>query len=48
MAESTPNDEDDVPVEGSVDDAEVLRVFGIFSGLYEPGYLDRLRGDERV
>jgi bifunctional DNA-binding transcriptional regulator/antitoxin component of YhaV-PrlF toxin-antitoxin module len=27
---------------------DVERAFGVFDGLYEPGYLDRLRSEERA
>lgn len=49
-------DEVDVAVEG--DDRIIVRrasaprspqdAFGVFNGLYEPGYLDRLRAGERA
>jgi AbrB family looped-hinge helix DNA binding protein len=45
---------DQVSIEAVEDDRIVIRraldvdaAFGIFSGLYEPGYLDKLRAGER-
>lgn len=47
---------DQVMIEGDGPGAIVVRrviedvdvAFGVFDGLYEPGYLDSLRADERV
>ena len=47
---------DEVRIEAEGDDRIVVRriardpagAFGVFSGLYEPGYLDRLRAGERA
>lgn len=47
---------DEVTIEADGADAIVVRRarrdltagFGVFDGLYEPGYLDRLRSDERA
>ncbi len=46
---------DDVSIEAEGPDVIVVRraqrdvasAFGVFDGLYEPGYLDRLRAEER-
>jgi bifunctional DNA-binding transcriptional regulator/antitoxin component of YhaV-PrlF toxin-antitoxin module len=37
---------DRIVVRRAEDDPE--RALGVFDGLYEPGYLDRLRADERA